>query len=572
MAGVAHRKWGLETTVLRISSDAIISSLLRYGLTVLGSGLPEDLVNKIDVQIINTTARRITGLHPSTRIEILHFLAGTHTYKNLYIRHCANFLHSTLTAHGSHIQTRMRGELGELLNIPEPNITWKPLPFDKEATFLLGPEGLPSQIIDILSWQQIAYVRSPHMHTVHQTPSIYHAHAPEILRSPVQRNQTFRFQGSYSWLDVALKALFRVGWRPESSCPQKLNVARLLPPDPKNNKFTVDKPLPHETRKTSINGTDVTLRRVRVTAQLLRVDSTYATMVIVQDGDFVCRCQGRVLGRSILDTIPESARDSVILHATQSLKSWLETTDQNTIQDIDMRAGDPSTVYAIRHWYELGSCSLESSVAPDLLDTILEASKWLKVRLSLRPHQVPETFDEEEQMDIPTKLGMVLAEHLRTFVLPAKGSDWYDRLPRIPCTKTEIKNLLDQQQKADEQQTLYQLSALGSESATIIKELELSRELIAEVMNTLRDEREAQVNLFTILSATRFRTFCDKQKLPTQCPRPGCNQRDDFHHLIRCYQLTNSIESGADAAALLVHLARNTQTKEKSRPWYSPSP
>ena len=108
MAGVAHRKWGLETAILRISSDAIITSLLRYGLTVLGSGLPEDLINKIDVQIINTTARRITGLHPSTRIEVLHFLAGTSTYKNLFIRHCGSFMHSAPTASGSQLQTRLR--------------------------------------------------------------------------------------------------------------------------------------------------------------------------------------------------------------------------------------------------------------------------------------------------------------------------------------------------------------------------------------------------------------------------------------------------------------------------------
>ena len=166
---------------------------------------------------------------------------------------------------------------------------------------------------------------------------------------------------------------------------------------------------------------------------------------------------------------------------------------------------------------------------------------------------------------------MVLAEHLRTFVIPAQGSNWHETLPRIPCAKAETKNLLDQQQKADERRAMNQLSALGSESATIIKELDLTRDLVAEVMNTLKDEREAQVNLFTILSATRFRTFCNKQMLPTQCPQPGCTQRDSFHHLIKCHQLTTSIEPGADAAALLVHLARNTKTRERPRPWY-PSP
>ena len=79
MAGVARRKWGLETTVVRISSDAITASLLRYALVILGSCFPGDLVNEIDVQILSTKSRRITGLHLGMRIATLHFLAGTQT-------------------------------------------------------------------------------------------------------------------------------------------------------------------------------------------------------------------------------------------------------------------------------------------------------------------------------------------------------------------------------------------------------------------------------------------------------------------------------------------------------------
>ena len=568
MAGVAHRKWGLETSILRISSDAIITSLLRYGLLVLGSSFPEDLIHKVDVQIINTTARRITGLHPSTRIETLHFLAGTHTYKNLYIRHSASFLHSSLTAYGSQIQARIRDELGAILEIPEPNTKWAPMHYDREATFLLGPEGLSAYIIDLLHWEQTVYIRAPNLKAVRQTQSIYHVHAPEITRVPDHRKKTFRFQDSYSWLDIALTVLFHIGWRPESSIPQKFNISRMLPPDPKYTKFAVDKPLSMSDRTVSIDDVEVTLRKIRVTTELIRVEQVYATLTLIQDGPLIRFCKGRVLGRGIMSITPDYAREVVVLHAMISLRSWLQTEDQRTLQNIDMRAGDPSLVYALQRWLDQGVCSLESAAASELLEIITHANEWLKVDLSLRPFYLPETFEEEERMDIPTKQILIMAEHFRTFVIPAQPDKWLQELPTIPCTKQEIKLLLEEQQHADERKALDQLQALGSESAGIIKELDLTRAVIAEVMDTLKDERNAQVVLFTILSATRFRTFVNKEMHPTVCPRPGCMQRDSFWHLVDCNKLRTSIERGADSALFLVHLARTMHLDSAPRPWY----
>ena len=69
---------------MRITHDAIITSPLRYGLVVFGSCCPDDLANRVDTAIINTAARRISGLPLSTRIEVLHFLAGTRSSRNLY--------------------------------------------------------------------------------------------------------------------------------------------------------------------------------------------------------------------------------------------------------------------------------------------------------------------------------------------------------------------------------------------------------------------------------------------------------------------------------------------------------
>ena len=59
---VAERTRGLEAPVLRITHDAPVASLLRYGLVIAGSRWPGALANKIDAMMINAAARRIAGL------------------------------------------------------------------------------------------------------------------------------------------------------------------------------------------------------------------------------------------------------------------------------------------------------------------------------------------------------------------------------------------------------------------------------------------------------------------------------------------------------------------------------
>ena len=133
LSSVAHRGWGLETAVLRITHDALVTSLLRYGLNILGSTMPEDLINRIDVLVINPAARRITGLETHTRIEVLHFLAGTQSYRNLYVCHSASFLHSSMMVPGSQIRTRLEGEIKAMLKTSTLHLHQLPVAYD------LGP-------------------------------------------------------------------------------------------------------------------------------------------------------------------------------------------------------------------------------------------------------------------------------------------------------------------------------------------------------------------------------------------------------------------------------------------------
>ena len=105
LSGIA---WGLETNVLRMTSNSLITSLLTYGLAVTGSMAYEQLLSKVDAAIINVTARKILGVGASARIPALHLTAGVKSIHNLYLQHCAELLDSSLRVTNGTIQKRMR--------------------------------------------------------------------------------------------------------------------------------------------------------------------------------------------------------------------------------------------------------------------------------------------------------------------------------------------------------------------------------------------------------------------------------------------------------------------------------
>ena len=126
LAKISRAKWGLETGIPQFTNDPIITSLLRYGTTLFGSCMPPDQVSRIDTCVINVASHRITGLDRTTRIETLRFLAATSSYHNRYTLHCAGMIDAILRAEGCEAQWRLRGEIGQLLEVKslEEN-TWE---------------------------------------------------------------------------------------------------------------------------------------------------------------------------------------------------------------------------------------------------------------------------------------------------------------------------------------------------------------------------------------------------------------------------------------------------------------
>ena len=62
LSKVSSYTWGLETGVLRATGKALATSLLRYGLLVIGSGLSEENAILTDTRVTNVLARKICGV------------------------------------------------------------------------------------------------------------------------------------------------------------------------------------------------------------------------------------------------------------------------------------------------------------------------------------------------------------------------------------------------------------------------------------------------------------------------------------------------------------------------------
>ena len=99
---------GLETNVPRITADALIPSLLCYGLAVYGPGAFGQYLRGLDTFIVKVPARKVLGVGRSARLPALLPTAGSSSIHNLYLKHVAEMLESSLRAFGSTIQQCMQ--------------------------------------------------------------------------------------------------------------------------------------------------------------------------------------------------------------------------------------------------------------------------------------------------------------------------------------------------------------------------------------------------------------------------------------------------------------------------------
>ena len=117
LARVSGSSWGLETNTLRLTCDALIVSLIRYGLVVTGAGLFERHFSKIETRLTNVAARRILGIGRSARLIVLHAVAGVQSAHNLFLLNCAFSIDRGLRAGRSSFRESLLDKLEKLYRI-----------------------------------------------------------------------------------------------------------------------------------------------------------------------------------------------------------------------------------------------------------------------------------------------------------------------------------------------------------------------------------------------------------------------------------------------------------------------
>ena len=214
-----------------MTHDALITSVLRYGLGVLGSRPPDDLMNKIELRVANVASRRITGSPCITRVGALRFVAGARSARNLYWQHCGHFLHSALLRNDSGIRHRVRQELRALLHAPALNLRAEISSIGLAASFVADASGMPMSVLEKTREMTHEYAVLPNTTEVRLIFVCFLIATAGLRRSERDRRGLFVFEGTHPWLDVGLQSLRQVGWRPECSQPQVVNIARALPPN-----------------------------------------------------------------------------------------------------------------------------------------------------------------------------------------------------------------------------------------------------------------------------------------------------------------------------------------------------
>ena len=565
LARVAHTTWGLDATVLRVTHDALINSLLRYGLVFTGTCLPDDLLNKLDTGVINIAARRISGLPRIARIEALHFVSGTHSSRNLYAQHCGNFLHLVLTSHASGIRERVRRELQVLFGIPSLDLAVQILKVDLEASFIMDSSGVPMEVLQRLRWMANHYRIAPNWKGVEIQTSVFCVNAPELRQTSRGRELAYSFRATHSWLDVALQVLFQVGWRPECSQPHTANVKRALPPEATRANFYPGQYPDKKDKIVEKDGKSYKASRIKVVCGVLRVDEVFATVVVLSANGVVLQSSGFVHGVGFPSITPAYVHEAAVLHGVRVLREWVGTIEQYLLHSIEIIAGNALVSYQITEWMRSGSCRFQTSAASGLIADLQSMGEWLHTDTFLHPFCLREEREEMRgeteggsEGDSNQELLLRLAEHFRTVVLPQQGAGWTESLPRLPLTTEELKSLLSEKEQADEMAVLRELAAMGSTSAEILAYLQVTRPVIKEALAQLCHERQLQTNLAGILCATRFKILVNGRVYHTKCPKTMCYSKDSFGHLLECYSLQQEVLFGPDAVPFLVKMARTT--------------
>ena len=229
-------KWGLESRMIKIVGQALITSLLRYGYAIVGSGLWDKHLKQWDTCITNVLARRILGVGPPARLPVLRATAGLVAAHNMYSQHCGDLVNLALRASGSTIRTRLAEWMRTAYGVESWQTEVARLDPTREGTPHIG--RLRFLDYDVTTtWLFQVLPSTPWLPSQLHVRSVFHTDAAELEAKSNLKGLTYTFADTRSWVETGVQILAASGWRPDCTLCSEINLEKALPPQEEEAKL-----------------------------------------------------------------------------------------------------------------------------------------------------------------------------------------------------------------------------------------------------------------------------------------------------------------------------------------------
>ena len=514
MARLARSSWGLEAGLLRSTHQALITSVAGYGLTLIGNFAYDGTPRRLDTQSANVAARRITGASRAARLEKLHATADVLSIRNQYIQQCAMMLDRPLRAHGSSIQSRVRGHLVERFGVRGWQVTAQRLDIEGAIPQRGGNRDFDECPIEE-AWSLETLEDEPRGPVDLLAPGVFSTVADEIRGRPDNKTRVFSFEKITGWMDLGAATLIAAGWRPDCVRTAAQYVERMLP-----LRMQDYRPLMVGTAGANewmpIDVQHWVAEQEQIEGQTL-VAEVETRNIGGGDAEYLREPNGRVATQFRFRGIyrgsgaPMYIREVAVAHALCAVLAHLTEgrVEQQGVRRIEILAGDSVTCGRLHAWLSSGAWRLQSEAAAQIAALCDKVAEVLPCPLSIySPEQ-----DKPEDGAIfegPDKGWTVIrGARIRAAIRVGSGflRPWKGSGPRVPLPVEEVREHIKSRYEADELDAIRMLRNCASASSGIFLHLVLARAVVREALKELADDRVTQVVLCGVVCATRFKYY-----------------------------------------------------------------
>ena len=289
-------------------------------------------------------------------------------------------------------------------------------------------------------------------------------------------------------------------------------------------------------------------------------------------------CQGWVFGWDPTRVAPIFVREFAILHgcllALQTLQRY-QAEGLPSPGTVCVRAGDHATCDRLQDWFSDGAYHFSSAAGSGVVALLYQLAEILPCPLIIQSTDADQYTGGQEWDEAGVPSSFVLRTQVRLLngFLRTALPQTLSRVPRIPLTKSEVKERLRHRFETDERRCLLLLAKNDSISSTLFIEWGLTRAVIKSALQDLSYNRRMQVTLASVLTGTRFKFFDTmlgggSARLPTVCKL--CGERDSPAHILSHAKIDGPPIIPEEKVQFLVTIAQVAEVinPHLSTPWY----